>query len=403
MIATGNVVAAATTSSTNTTTGALVVQGGAGIAGNINVGGQIVTTAAGSATDGAGQLYLNGTTSNRIDWNTNGTGAPALTTRSAGTKVVLYPSLSASTTDYAMGIDAATMWSSVPENGASFNFKWYGAATEVASLSGTGVLKVAGNIVTSSGTASTSTTTGALVVVGGAGVSGNLNLGGNLVITGAINSPGNIIVNSTKSAATDFGVRGANDNSLVYAFADSTYDQVVIGGNITTANVSQGAKLHVNSTDAMIIPAGFTAQRPGSSGYTDVEGMIRFNKTLTSLEFFDGSIWQGTGTSFTVITSTLFSGANVDGINHRQQHLQVRLIQPRRITAHLQIFVADQRGKARLGNHQFQHGTQNRLRHRHLPARRRRRLTGLAFDLKLVVQFLLQHSGNQREFLADHQ
>ena len=315
VIATGNVVAAATTSSTNTTTGALVVQGGAGIAGNINVGGQIVTTAAGSATDGAGQLYLNGTTSNRIDWNTNGTGAPALTTRSTGTKVVLYPSLSASTTDYAMGIDAATMWSSVPENGASFNFKWYGAATEVASLSGTGVLKVAGNIVTSSGTASTSTTTGALVVVGGAGVSGNLNLGGNLVITGAINSPGNIIVNSTKSAATDFGVRGANDNSLVYAFADSTYDQVVIGGNITTANVSQGAKLHVNSTDAMIIPSGFTAQRPGSSGYTDVEGMIRFNKTLTSLEFFDGSIWQGTGTSFTVITSTLFSGANVDGIN----------------------------------------------------------------------------------------
>ena len=95
--------------------------------------------------------------------------------------------------------------------------------------------------------------------------------------------------------------------------------------------------------------------------------------------------------------------ANVDGINHRQQHLQVRLIQPRRITAHLQIFVADQRGKARLGNHQFQHGTQNRLRHRHLPASRRRRLTGLAFDLKLVVQFLLQHSGNQREFLADHQ
>ena len=43
--------------------------------------------------------------------------------------------------------------------------------------------------------------------------------------------------------------------------------------------------------------------------------MLRFNKTLTSLEFFDGTIWQGTGTSFTVITSTLFSGANVDGVN----------------------------------------------------------------------------------------
>jgi hypothetical protein len=90
---------------------------------------------------------------------------------------------------------------------------------------------------------------------------------------------------------------------------------VVIGGNITTANVSQGAKLQIVGTDAMIIPAGFTSERPGVSGYTDVEGMLRFNKTLTSLEFFDGAIWQGTGTSFTVITSTLFSGANVDGIN----------------------------------------------------------------------------------------
>ena len=105
---------------------------------NLVTTGAISSTAAGSATDGAGQVYLNGATSNRIDFNTNGTGAPAFTTRSVGTKLVLYPSISGSVTDYAMGINAATMWSSVPENNGSFTFKWYGATTEVASLSGTG-------------------------------------------------------------------------------------------------------------------------------------------------------------------------------------------------------------------------------------------------------------------------
>jgi hypothetical protein len=105
---------------------------------NLSTTGQFISTKTGSSTDASGQVYLNGATSNRIDFNSNGTGAPAFTTRSAGTKLVLFPSLSGSVTDYAMGISAATMWSSVPENNGSFTFKWYGATTEVASLSGTG-------------------------------------------------------------------------------------------------------------------------------------------------------------------------------------------------------------------------------------------------------------------------
>jgi hypothetical protein len=112
----------------------------------ISATGQISSTLTGSPTDGAGQVYLNGATSNRIDFNTNGTGAPAFTTRSAGTKLLLYPSLSGSVADYAIGIAAATMWSSVPENNSSFKFKWYGATTEVASLDGAGAFTAVGGI-----------------------------------------------------------------------------------------------------------------------------------------------------------------------------------------------------------------------------------------------------------------
>ena len=106
----------------------------------------VTTTGTGSPTDATGQVYLNGSTSNRVEWNTAGTGAPAFTTRSAGTKLLLYPSLSSSVADYAIGIDAATMWYSIPENNSSFKFKWYGATTEVASLDGAGAFTAVGGI-----------------------------------------------------------------------------------------------------------------------------------------------------------------------------------------------------------------------------------------------------------------
>jgi len=193
-----------TTQSTSTTTGALVVSGGVGIAQNLNVGGtlnitgattlsstlgvtgattlsstlgvtgssifysnvsingpttlnstlnvsgvstfasQIKSTQANSTATGGGQIYLNGATGNRIDFNTNGTAAPTFTTRSVGTKLVLYPSLDASNVDYALGIDGGTLWSSVQSSGASF--KWYAGTTNIATLGGSGNLSVTGDI-----------------------------------------------------------------------------------------------------------------------------------------------------------------------------------------------------------------------------------------------------------------
>jgi hypothetical protein len=128
------------------TAGSFVVNGGAGAFTTISATGQISSTLAGSATDGAGQLYLNGVTSNRVEWNTNGTGAPTFTTRSAGTKLLMYPAISVSQVDYAMGIDAATMWSSIPVASSSFYFKWYGGQTQVASLDGAGAFTAIGGI-----------------------------------------------------------------------------------------------------------------------------------------------------------------------------------------------------------------------------------------------------------------
>ena len=113
---------------------------------NLSTTGQVISTKTGSATDGAGQVYLNGSTSNRVEWSAVGTGAPAFTTRSAGTKALLYPAISGSQVDYAIGINAATLWQSVPVASSSFYFKWYGGETPVATLDGTGAFTAIGGI-----------------------------------------------------------------------------------------------------------------------------------------------------------------------------------------------------------------------------------------------------------------
>jgi hypothetical protein len=145
-------------------------------------------------------------------------------------------------------------------------------------------------------TASTSTTSGALVVDGGTGIVGNLNVGQSAIF------------NTSKTTNFDFVVRGDNDDTLIWARPSATYDQVVIGNSATTSTLVTGAKLIVNTTDSMLIPVGTTAQRPGSSGGTDTAGMIRFNTSNSQLEFYSGSGWTNTGTSFTVVASDQFDG-----------------------------------------------------------------------------------------------
>ena len=96
--------------------------------------GQIAITRTNNTADGQGQIFLNGTVGNRIDWSTAGIAAPSFTTRSVGTKLVLYPAVSGTLTDYAFGIDSDTLWASVASSGGSF--KWYGATTLNMHLSG---------------------------------------------------------------------------------------------------------------------------------------------------------------------------------------------------------------------------------------------------------------------------
>ena len=83
------------------------------------------------------QLSLTNATSNMILFGA-GSAAPAYTTRSAGTKIILSSALTGTTADYALGIEANALWSSVPSSSQAF--KWYAGTSQIASLTGDGRL-----------------------------------------------------------------------------------------------------------------------------------------------------------------------------------------------------------------------------------------------------------------------
>ena len=121
-----------------------------------------------------------------------------------------------------------------------------------------------------------------------------------MTLTGSdIDSSAGAITVNQASADLDFVVEGNGDANLFRTDAGS--DTVLI----STATATTGATLKVDSTDSILIPVGTTAQRP-----TAATGMIRFNTTLDSFEFYDSNSWTTAGADFTVIASETFAGDN---------------------------------------------------------------------------------------------
>ena len=118
------------------------------------------------------------------------------------------------------------------------------------------------------------------------------------------------------------GVRGVNCEHMF--FLDAGYQTLVLNGPSAgefQPNVTPGSTFTVNSDDSIVIPVGTTAQRPSNSGNVDVAGMLRLNSSTTNMEYYDGSQWQVAGSVFTVISDRQFSAntgnpyGNVDGVN----------------------------------------------------------------------------------------
>lgn len=124
----------------------------------------------------------------------------------------------------------------------------------------------------------------------------NLNTAGQVVATGNV-SGGNIISSGSVETAniTMTGTSVTSDANLSIATSSN--------GNIDF-DIDGSGVVSFNTTTSLTIPAGNTAQRPGSPE----TGAIRFNNTISQVEVYDGSTWEVVGSDFASITSQEITG-----------------------------------------------------------------------------------------------
>ena len=222
-----------------------------GNTGNATFNGTLTSTTLtlnGSGSTTSAQLTINGATNNWINFGTNGIAAPAFTTRSVGTKIVLYDGISGSSGDHAFGVDTFTLWSSVPTTSQSF--KWYGGTTLAATLTGAGALTLVSSLSATTLTSTIATGTAPLTVTSTTTVS---NLRSQYVTFGMLDNNDDymnfrVIRNNNSVSNRDgmyIGYGNANSgNTRIYGGGDITNPVTIgSGGSITASGAISGTTL----------------------------------------------------------------------------------------------------------------------------------------------------------------
>ena len=215
------------TQSTSTASGALQVTGGVGVGGNIYAAGSLNASALTITENGTGNQY-------------------ALTMKGSGSgdQWAFTVGSSAGNNNITSLNSAGTVYAPFTVNGSTFTIGTIGAGA-TTSLS----INNSGNVSIVASTASTGTLTGALTVVGGVGIGGNLYVGGNITanqitvnyttITQTIVTSPDIftITNTTVSSSTATGaltvVGGVGIGNNLYVGGNTT-----LNGSLTFANIS---------------------------------------------------------------------------------------------------------------------------------------------------------------------
>ena len=164
-----------------------------------------------------------------------------------------------------------------------------------STISATGDVTLSANnadFITFYGNVEAANGTGTFNTVYSSTVDGNYS---SLKLTGT----GSVIVNED-AEDVDFRVEGSSNANLVYV--DAGINSVGFGGQPTNANCT----VCIESTDALKLPVGTTAQRP-----TGAAGMIRYNSSTDQVEGWDVSEGQFKALgvpAFTTIASETFDG-----------------------------------------------------------------------------------------------
>ena len=149
----GDITTAAATFNLITGSATTVNFAGAATALTMGANGTGATTIRNVITASAGRIALTNAAGSSISFpvGAGALGPPTFTNSSVGSRLLLYPSVGASSADWAIGMESQAMWFGVNVATTTPRFKWYAGTTEIASLRGDGLFTVTGSLATSTG------------------------------------------------------------------------------------------------------------------------------------------------------------------------------------------------------------------------------------------------------------
>ena len=254
---TNNVLIPATTASTTTSTGALVVSGGVGVGGAINAAGTITSTA---STD-SGLLQLN------LVNSSTGTSASSLFRFNAGTRTVTLQAYNDTHATLAGQLRVGTSNGDIVVIPSGVTAATFGSNTVSIPLS----------------TASTTTSSGALVVSGGVGVAGAIYAGN--VINATVNGGASIIGrNGSASSFTSLAAYSGASDEVKGTLTSSTAGVIIVG-----SQTNHPLAVYVNNAEVARwdTSANFQTRVTGTAPSLTTNSTMTFELTSnTSLKIF---------------------------------------------------------------------------------------------------------------------
>jgi hypothetical protein len=244
--------------------------------------------------------------------------APTFSSRSGGTRIVMWPETNTDTVDYAIGMDSYTMWHSIPKNDDLHYFKWYGGTTEILQLRSDGKLTLSGGLTfPNSGGTQTIAYLGdaSTTQVGGIkfdGVTLALNGSGQLYYTGGgsggytlpiasagtlggvkvgtgLSIDGSGILSSTITQYTDALARAAISvsGSLSYDNSTGVISYTTPTYTVSTTTASNGGSLSLSGTTFTFAPADVSTANaiPAAT----MEPMGHADKSQSTISFSDSA------------------------------------------------------------------------------------------------------------------
>jgi hypothetical protein len=258
-------------------TGGVTVESDTNIANTVN---NYSTTS--GALNVSGEIVMS---SNPILFTTPGGNPPSVSTRSTGTKIVLYPQVGANSGDYSMGIEPSYTWFQVPSVYTGYKF-YQGTSSSL-------IISTSGNV----GIGTTSPTQ-ILDVNGTTRIGGDLNIFGNMTVTGALTY-------LDLSYQTSSNILTTNLTTTNLLHTSSTVDNIIVTANATITN------LKVSGTSDFGTAIVATSISTGQFNALNItSGTIRAATLVTS-----ANISMSLGTANNLFVNTLFSSANIANTN----------------------------------------------------------------------------------------